>query len=235
MTIATKNELGYLVKVSYELKDIFKSHFKTAKWNSEQKMWQIGSRSLKKWELFCEQTKIQQQQIDEINEEEFNQNELENLKKSLENINTKINDKKYQFKKSEDFLFELQKVKDEISSKKQELIKAEEQLKLKLEEENNEKKEIHALISKVCNINIVKSASDQLAHAFNLIKHNRKQARFKFDEAAEIISKERSKLKDAGYKILAIEQLSYANFNKPNRDHPRLISEEKWYQIEKIV
>lgn len=53
----SKIENGFAIKFPFDLKDNFRSNFKSAKWNAAEKQWEVGSRSGKKLDISIEEAK----------------------------------------------------------------------------------------------------------------------------------------------------------------------------------
>lgn len=222
-----KNENGYLVKIAYQLKDLFKASFKTAKWNAEQKMWQIGPRSLKKFELFLEQVNETTKEIEAFDEEEFCEKELTKLKYELAKIKEETKKSRKKLERTSKYLEEIQKIQNE-------LFEAKEALDKQKIEEKEEKNKASKLLNEVCDVKAIFEAKEKISTAYNMLNSNRKYAKNLFEDAMNSLLKQRRSLKEKGILNKMIETLYYCNINRADRDHPNYIKDELIYEFQKI-
>lgn len=224
-----KVEDGFEVRVPFSLKDAFRLIFKTAKWDSEKKCWQIGIRAESKLIRFIEDTKSIAQEIDEsekltkdIDDTEY---DAEVLNKSLKQIQSQLEDITSQKQK-------LVKVQQDIESIRGEL----NQTKSRLEEEKKslqfEKEKINELLSGIVNINRVLDLRQIMLANHNPSSRTQKE---KFLNAQQEIKSYRDKLKEVGLKSNGIDLLYYANINRPDRDSVLDITLEMIYDIKNIT
>ena len=62
-----------------------------------------------------------------------------------------------------------------------------------------------------------------------------KGAREKFELAQEEAIELRRIVNDAGYRFDALERIAGASYNRPDRDNPKNIPEQSWYNIRKLA
>ncbi|NDX19750.1 DUF2333 family protein [Acinetobacter baumannii] len=207
MTIEVKKiETGYAVKFPFELKDNFKSVFKTAKWNPILKQWEVGPRSYKK---LVEWTEIAEQVDEELmraKEQEETDADLFSAKAELETIKNSIVAKQKTQAEWQSTLDELAQYRLEIEKAKAERVAAENEI-LKT------RAQVQQFLDGVIDFKRIQEAKTQMSYL-----HRKVGERSKFDAQQDIILDELKKLRNVGFNSPALQYLASLNYNRPDRD-----------------
>lgn len=233
---------GFGVYLPYELKDNFKSVFKTAKWNPREKYWEVGPRAKKKldeWIVTAKEVGVAieaKKQAEEANadietvKQELEQQKLdllrdiENLKSVtvddvLANLNAEIESLKRELAKQRELTKQLIDNNAEIKSAKAQIETIEQQLSVEKSSQEKLKQQSLDSVSKLININELKSIVRQMGQ---IMKRNermpRSSNRHDFEEARAKICTMGNTLKEAGIGSRYIEYVLSVNFNRPDRD-----------------
>lgn len=209
----TKNDAGFLVTVPFYLKDDFKSVFKTAKWDSTKKKWQVGTRAEKRLKGFFENLEKVSAELKAANDE-FESKEL-----TLEEI-----------KKAEDSLAAILKEKREATAELQEMIESKEAIESCLEKIEKTKNEVaiiegkkkeafeeaYKMISQIIDFNKISSAQSAMGSYRN--RSNYYNFRNEFDEHHMIVIRENQKLENAGLSSDVLNRFCAINYNRAGRN-----------------
>ncbi|ENX58813.1 MULTISPECIES: hypothetical protein [Acinetobacter] len=207
MTIEVKKiESGYAVKFPFELKDNFKSVFKTAKWNPIAKQWEVGPRSFKKLTEWTESAEQVDAEIEKSKEVEEAEADLFSAKAELETIKNSITAKRKTHQEWQVILDELKTVKESIEIAKADR-KAEEDEILKT------RSQIQNFLNGVIDFDRIQKAKSEMSNL-----HRKVGERAKFDAQRSIIKEECEKLRNVGFISPALEYLASINYNRPDRD-----------------
>ncbi len=90
---------GFAIKIIYEMKDDFKESFPSAKWNSDEKVWEVGPRSGSRLEAWRDANAENYLTIIQQNEEEIARTLYEEFGKDREEIGEYIQEKRNQLNK----------------------------------------------------------------------------------------------------------------------------------------
>lgn len=225
-----KIQTGYAISFPFELKDNFKSVFKTAKWNSFDKRWEVGVRSkskLDQWIKAVEESNILES-LENIDSATLEIDKYETLKKELEIIKQVIDEKCKVIKKSGEIEEKLKKILVELEANRAKFNEIQAQALEAYNKKAAIKNDIIKFLEGIVDFDKVKDA--QLC-MINAIYYGKKRD---FNNAQEIISSEYKKLKSAGYISKGLRDLVIANYNRPDRDHPKDVSYDNILDIFKI-
>lgn len=231
--ISTEN--GYLVFVPHDLKDAFKAVFKTTKFNSEEKAWEVGSRSLKKIEQFIADTAehiaaINAQYAAEEEQDALNY-DSHALQRELDKLQEASNKAKSDLKNVAELQAQLEQSRAAIKLSTQELEKVTQELQIEQAKALVQKTEIKELLASIVDVNRVialKSVLENNHDPKNKIKKER------FEQAQKEIKAMKDALEESGLKSIGINQMYYANINRPDRDSVRNIPDSAIYQITRV-
>lgn len=221
---------GFAAKFPFELKDDFRSSFPSAKWNPRQKQWEVGPRSGKRLAQWIDtvKTNYSDESVDEYESHLLTEKELNALLTKLNELNNEIEAKTQKLKGIVDLRQEIEIAKNLISSRQQEL----DNLKSTIDVENRqiqaEKDRIHDQLLQVVDIVKLKACAKAMAYHISLLGKPNKEAYY---EAQEQITLAQDRLRAVGLKLEAIDRLASANKNRPDRDHPKFITDKMWYEL----
>ena len=215
------------VKVPFELKDNFKKMFKTAKWNNWDKVWEIkdskvSSNKLEKWISAVSEIVAEIEAIEEV---EFTEQELADLKKEIETIKESISS-------VNETTVELKELNKGIKDSKTEL----EALKVDLAEAQAEKETeeegIETFIDSLIDTSKLENISDTIS---DYAKKPFLRATEKDDLREELSYAHKAVkiLEKAGYKSRNVSRLSNTTLSRLDRDNFEFSSKD-FYDIEKI-
>lgn len=227
-----KIETGYGIKFPFELKDLFKASFKSAKWNPIDKQWEVGSRSgarLEQWAIEVTELASKTEQYNNQHDEaELKQDEIAALKNQLENELVNLNRKLETLNEiKETFTDSL----EAIAKLKQQVATASAEVKNATEIVIKQKEEIKERINGIINIDTVMKARQQMIFVYKQVGAT---ARGRYDEAQSVIKEAIENLANAKLKSYGLNKLYYMNFNRPDRDNPNSVEIEDIYTIEEI-
>jgi DNA repair exonuclease SbcCD ATPase subunit len=221
-------ENGFAVQFPFELKDNFRNTFKTAKWNPLHKRWEVGPRSGKRLQQWIDAVQETAKCVEEAKEIEAEMDladeELERIKRELSQISKSRQEITESFKK-------VQQSKELLADKKEELAQAKQDLAAEKSALEKEKIELKNFLSSIFNLSAAHQAERDIGRS---IKGVGSINRNKFDEAQAAIQDARTKLKNKGFKLEALDYLWHANFNRPDRDHPDFMNKNAWFNLTKI-
>ncbi|MET1256970.1 hypothetical protein [Aliikangiella maris] len=205
-----KIENGYAAYFPFDLKDSFKSVFKSAKWNRYSKRWEVGPRSKKRLDQWMDEAKELAKDIEVTEALEMTETELFNLRSELEKIKRSLAIEKGIQNKLSESIWVLSEAKNELDllSKK---LNDEKVITLQKQAQAKE------LLEKACRIENILDAQRNMAR---LIHNVGRVAREQYDEQLEIIKKTKENLASIGLKSKGIDVLYDMNFNRPDRDKP---------------
>lgn len=95
----------------------------------------------------------------------------------------------------------------------------------------SERCEIEALLKGVVDLGQLRREAATMAA--NMVPAD-SMKKSKFEDARAVVKSARDRLRDAGFVCSAISKLATANVNRPDRDHPKDISENEWFNIWKV-
>jgi len=216
------------------LKDEFCSTFPSAKWSGF--CWIVTTRVKKRALSWAEHAAEAAKKALELEELEMQEADLDRLnrlaaglQKEIENRRREIIEEKRVIeqiaaaKEKEKALREMLNAEnDKLSELRQQ--RAEEQREL-----DQQRREIDELLSQVIDLpklkGVVLSTFAKYHQQVGATAHDMfKQAQAEFREARE-------KLREAGYRLAAIEYLCEANFNRPDRDAVKFMPRDAWYDL----
>ncbi len=213
MITINKTESGFNVFFPFELKDSFKSTFKTAKWDAGQRCWKIGIRSGKKLEKWIELVSQVVNDMIESDAEEMTAREIEAVQAEIKEIQEKIHEER-QARKKYASCEKLKEAKDKIEIAKQEY---KEELNAAMSERSNAEK----MLGEVCDLCEIRKAHIDMKSVYKKTSGlYKRQNRERFNNACEVMSDQNDKLKKIGFYSVGLRELSFMNFNRPDRDNP---------------
>ena len=208
---------GFNVQVPYEIKDDFKRVFRTAKWNSFKKVWQVGKTARKKLEQFNETFN---EKVEEIEQQAELDDQILLTEKEIETINVSLSETIERLGSVSGKIEKLENIKRLLDAKKLEL----DELKIKVDEQNAiSETELSELQNKVFGIISV----DRILGAWNEMRINSRQLtsynKDKFHTAQNIIIEENKLLEEIGLTSSILDIAGSLNWNRSHgndRDSP---------------
>lgn len=229
---ATNRAGEKVFKISFpkELKDNFKSVFKSARWNGYEKVWEVGPRSGKRAEQWREtviSTGIMEKMA-AAEEADFDAAEAEKIVSELKSLvadyDRKIADAENAKREAQRLAEQMRDDKDKFKKMAAILVAAEDALAVAVAESEQAKAESAAeenkvadLFGKYVDVDAIESAIDDMINAMPN-KWGKGGDRGEFDEAKSVIHTEREKLNRAGLDSWGLTDAAYANYNRPDRD-----------------
>lgn len=217
------------VTVPYVLKDDFKAKFRTAKWESSKKVWIIGSRSERRLVSYIEAVAANEQAIEELEQAELTLAEIQETVNELKRV-------KAEAAKIQEEIINLQGKHGELKDVKQQLdkeFKFVERLKNERESAKEaiqtEKAFIEEQLNKFFNLNEVKAAAEKVRKLHNTVGNKEG-----FTAAKQPIRDAIEALEAEGLRLLALNFIDEANYNRPDRDGLENMPADFWYKLEKI-
>lgn len=206
-----KLENGAAVKFPFELKDHFRTNFQSAKWNTVEKQWEVGPRSIKRlqnWIDTVKETGILEE-LATRDEREMNEREINALRNEMEKISLSIKETTRNLESLKETKREIAETKEALEAKRDDIAA----------EVAAERQSVQALVDNVVSVDEIKSE-------LNVMRKNMKIAKAyasaNYDEAADRLRGIRDRLKEAGLECEAIDKALSANRNRPDRDYDDL-------------
>lgn len=221
---------GFAIKFPFELKDNFRGFFPSAKWNPADKQWEVGSRSGKRLEQWINEINGSDviESLNNRDAAELAAEELAKLRAELNALSGKITSSINLINSLEESKAKVVEVKDLIASKQDKLKIVEEQVKCSKQSLQEERKNIKSMLSGIIDFKVIEDAFYKMSNS--MVPSQRSCKRI-FNDAQGKIAMERKRLLDAGFRCSALEFLATANVNRPDRDHPKFVTDEMWFKI----
>lgn len=220
----TKIESGFAIKFPFALKDGFRAAFPSAKWDSVNKQWTVGSKSLARLEAWVEAMSAAAGVVEVSDELAFTEKEIASLKEQAALILKDAG-------AAADMAAQLKAAKELLKASQKEVDAAVAAKDAAVAEKASEKAAFVALLESVIDLDAVRKAMRVMAanHVPSVVV--KKAA---FEEARKIVKEQEEALEAAGFTCEAISRMARANVNRPDRDAVTLISESAWSNVEKV-
>ncbi len=226
-----KNTELLRITVPYDLKDLFKRSFKTAKWNSNYKVWEItnNTRNENKLNQFINGTALLASEMETIKAEEqeaeFTENELSDLEKEVTQLRSKINSTRKNIES-------LKEINESILSARETVKELKEELNSLETERKNEKAKVEEFVDSLIDTNKLGRISSLIA---SKARKSFLYATEKDDLRAELAYADEAKeiLERAGFESNNLNKLAGTRINRLDRDNFNLSSED-FYDIQAI-
>lgn len=220
-----KEPKGYSVKFPFELKDAFRVAFPSAKWDPEQRHWTVGPRSKNRLDTWVEEARAA---ADAVIAHKKAQSEADFVKEELARVRGLLAAEEQRNREIESVIATIKRSRELLEMDMSALEIARSKRLAGERALSQEKAEIDDLLKKIINIEEVRAAAKVMA--FNMIPASRSKKAL-FEDAREKIKHARNQLREAGYSLVAISELAQANVNRPDRDHPKFLTERDWYSL----
>ncbi|MDX5592566.1 hypothetical protein [Pseudovibrio sp. SPO723] len=219
-----KIETGFAAYFPYELKDNFRTTFKTAKWNGQLKRWEVGPRSGKRLEQWAAEAQEAAEAIEQEAEAELTEQDLAQIRNELAKIKGDIEAAQERKEK-------LAEVKQMLADARAELDEAKQALTEEKAAADEVQKDVATLLANVCDMKAVAEAHKAMIKNQGIKKA---WATKLYREAQEVIEAQHDKLRDAGFVSEGLEELENFNVNRTDRDNARRVTEADILTITKI-
>ncbi len=227
MTYADKNTVeiaetpgGAAIRFPYEYKDIFRQQFPTARWNSEEKQWQVGAKSVARLKEFAElMSKNMSMRIDR-EQREMTAEETEKLGKKLAEVDAQISDERNAVADLDAARIAIEEMKRKLTEKELELAEVRKQRAAAAAAVEAERADIVALVSSVVDVDEIEHCRSVMRQHMRILKA---WASAKYDEATARLRELSDQLEAAGIESPAIHAALNANRNRPDRDFDDLL------------
>ena len=199
---------GYACYFPIELKESFKSTFKSAKWDSVERCWKVGPRSKKRLDQWVELALPAAQELAEVDVAELTEHEIAEVTRELTELRVQI-------VRAEEKRVSYERTIVALVAAKDELAKAKARLEASKREAFEKGQEARQLLANVCDLNVIAEAQHVMQ------SHQGKsttQSREAFKEAQRTIRRESERLLEAGFISQGLLRLTDASFNRPDRD-----------------
>ena len=212
------------IHIPFELKDSFKSTFKTAQYTNEAGYWKINAGAESKLKQWINASKSVVKTLDERDNDELSETELRELQAGILDIRTDIA-KEAQLTDSAVSTCEL------LANAKKEFSHVTAELKAEKEKARTASSEAQSVLKEVCDLNAVLAAQQTMIR-----NCGKKLSKYKvmFNEAQSIICENKKSLMSAGFRSAGIDTLAYCNFNRPDRDNPSEVDMTEILKLTKI-
>jgi len=218
-----------LIKVPFELKDLFRSNFKTAKWNGFHKCWVVknNTRNENKLKIWLEEVKEVNKKLEEQKEledtEALEGKKLKELKKEVQKFLDQIKEKQKSISEINDILKEQKEVEKLLDEKRKELqvlsddeYKRKKDLEEKLHKNEEDLKEIMDVDKVLETIKKMRDIQNGNDSEIKGLSHSK--TRRVWEEKKLYIDSISEKLEEIGLESIGIDRVVYSNYNRPDRD-----------------
>ncbi|NVZ11670.1 hypothetical protein HW932_20705 [Allochromatium humboldtianum] len=217
---------GYGVRFPFALKEAFRVAFPSAKWNRDDRHWEVGVRSKKRLEAWIEAVKETAEALAIKEELDFVPEELEKIRFQLEAVEREIGT-------AQALRERLGESRALLEAARAPLIEAKARQEAQAAALIQEKADVNALLMSLIDLHAVKKAVDVMASNMVPADRGRKE---RFEAARAVVSLARDQLHEAGFALVAIDKIASANVNRPDRDHPyRHVLESDWYALRRVA
>ncbi len=223
-----KTATGFAIRFPFPLKDAFRAAFPAAKWNADEKRWEVGPRSGKRLEQWAAEAQEATADILAREEVEMNAVELAQVRAAIAQARRGAKSAEASAIKLAEIRAQLIEVNAELAAAQGELAAAKSKADVESAKVEQEKAAILGRLGATINMTAVKDAERIMAMNMNSADRRKKDI---FETARATVKAERNKLRDAGFECVALEILATANVNRPDRDHPKFIKESDWYAV----
>lgn len=216
-----KTETGLAIKFPFALKDEFRAAFPSAKWNAADKQWEVGPRSetrLRQWAALAAPV------VEEIEASD----EVELAGAALARVENALARARSGKASADESRAQLEKINAMLAAAEAQLDEAIDQAAAAEKALETEKSALTAKLAAVVDLDLIKKQARVMSN--NMVPADR-QKKDRFEEARAIVKGEREKLKAAGFACAAINKLSGANVNRPDRDHPKNVLDSDWFDV----
>ncbi len=214
---------GFACYFPYELKDSFKNIFPSAKWNPNDRRWEVGKRSLKRLEDWATLASPAAQDIEDAKAAELTEAESRAIEQELIDVRLRIANARKQTCNYHQTL-------EALTTAKKELLLAEAALHAEQENVQHARQEANELLSKVCDVVEIASAHNQMRRHYGKTKHGA-TARDAFNDARKRLRQQQDKLNTIGYYSVGLNILIDCNFNRPDRDNPAHVTQDQIFVL----
>ncbi|AVQ00277.1 hypothetical protein C7S18_23560 (plasmid) [Ahniella affigens] len=215
---------GLEVSYPFALKDQFKKAFPSAKCDPDNKVWVVGLRSAARLTQWVEAAESAARAIMDAEEAALTEQELAQVRGELTSFRQAIEDARSGLRALTAVRELLDGDRAELNAARAELTK--EQVATKAAEQ-----QVLTLLAGIIDMPAILAAAQRMAAVHSGVgARNREE----FDAAQAIIVQQRNALTRAGYRSRGISELATANFNRPDRDHPRFVTTQMLYDISKL-
>lgn len=210
-----------LVGIPYDLKDIFKKSFNSAKWNASHKKWSLEEKfenRLISWIKKLEKQNILEE-IEALNERELSESEISELERDLEQVEKEIERKKLQISDVVVINNKLQLLKSVLEESESELDSLTQELHIEECKKIDHMKSIEEIISSVTSAGEIERLRDDLKKYYNRQEKTRFKEKGDFHDVQVTLSSIRDNLSKIGIKCDALNLAIGARFNNKRRDY----------------
>jgi uncharacterized coiled-coil DUF342 family protein len=222
------------------LKDEFRSALPSAKWDSYNLRWMVTTRVKKRALSWAEHAVEAAEKALKLEELEMQEEDLKRLNRIAEELQREIENRRLEIIEEKRTIERIAAAKEKEKALRDMLIAENNKLfdiRRQREEEQREldeqRREIDELISQIIDLPKLKGV------VFNTFAKYHQQvganAREMFDRAQAEFREAREKLREAGYRLAAIDYLCEANFNRPDRDSVKFMPRDAWYDLSKLA
>lgn len=219
-----ETEQGFLVKIPYELKDLFKKSFAKIKWDSDSKRWIVALDQKNRLIQWLDAAKKTAEEIETHEKELLNEEELTELQSEFESIQKELRQKR---KQTTDFLT----VGSTLKEAEKNLEKARADLKTETDQYYEARGEAYRLMTTFLDIK-------EIMQSIEKMKKNQggthSKNRVLYQEAQSEVGIHLKKLWKLGFDCYAMRQAYYALYNRPDRDCVKWITLDDLLLIKKV-
>lgn len=227
----TKTGSAISIALPFELKDAFRSVFKTAKWSPAEKVWVISSRSEKRLNEWINRIHASSvlDQLSSSDQAEMNAKEIRQLENDIERIKAAAASARANARASIEAAGELSKIREDLDAAKADRDAAVAEQKAAQEQLDAVRRSVNEIVETVVSIAEIEKLRKGMWFDMKRPKAvNKKWFNEKQGQLEEILEK----LENAGIGCDALTDAVNVNFNRPDRDAKDLIQPLEFHVIE---
>ena len=217
---------GAAVKFPFDLKDKFRRIFPSAKWNSGEKQWEVGSRSVVRLEQWAEAFEVLANKIAEIDAVALDDAELEKLNSYTAREETRLEEILAQKASAEERRAEIQTAREGLKELEEKIAKASEEKAAANKIVKDQIKQMHKQVSGIIDINEVDALRAEMISA---MKSGTAAGNRKFEAAWDRLNDLRNELLEFGIDCEQMTDALNANKYRPDRDLEKLYGDLIFY------
>lgn len=236
----TKAKEGYHVQFPFDLLQVFKDTFKSAKWLPNERAWLVGPRAEPRLKEFAQVVQERVTAWEELEAAEFSASELAQLQQRLDALNHQIQVRASQIQKDTMSAEAAEELRQALAQKRTELEAMQPQLHKASQDRAAASAALHAEQCRIDDMLAlvipIKQLKGTTLTAFQR-NHNAVGATANrlFHEAQSEFSSAKKALAKQGLRLKALDWLADANFNRPDRDAAHLMPATHWYALDKLT
>jgi hypothetical protein len=216
-----KTSTGFAVKFPYELKDDFRRAFRSAKWNPNEKRWQVGPRSRKRLEQWVEVVRNSGvlEDLEAHESADLAEEEVQRLQSEILQIQKQLDGAAKAARRANEARDRALSMKAELAERKADLQPFQEARAQAEKERDSARSEVMSEVATLADVEEIDRLRAGMKSEWRAQKAVNRQ---RFEEKQGMLRQIRDDLRAADIESRALNLAVGANYNRPDRDKPDL-------------